>query len=343
VASKRRQKRPSSLLPKGKRERRRAELLGGSALGAVTLLIVLAFFAASFEPLLIGLPQTAAVVSAVLTDLANGDRASNNLSSLTVNPLLVTAAQAKADDMAAKGYFAHVAPDGKDPWYWFKGAGYHFQYAGENLAVDFSDSMDVEHAWMNSPTHRENILDAHYTEIGIATAIGTYQGHQTIFVVQEFGAPLRTPAAAAQAIATSSIPTTPTKVATAVAPKPRTIAQKPQTSASPATTTSESTQVLGTEAPTNNSSMTISVQPFSPTYVAATPRHSLQYFYYAIAVLLILALAYTTRFEMRLHHLRHVRAVTVLIVFMGVLVLSGNYLFFSQPTLAIGQGITQTL
>ena len=48
------------------------------------------------------------------------------------------AAQAKADDMATKGYFAHTSPDGKNSWYWFKQAGYTFTYAGENLALDFS-------------------------------------------------------------------------------------------------------------------------------------------------------------------------------------------------------------
>ena len=57
------------------------------------------------------------------------------------------------------------------------------------MAVDFSDSADVERAWMNSATHRENLLDPHFTEIGIALAQGTYQGRATTFVVQMFGAP----------------------------------------------------------------------------------------------------------------------------------------------------------
>src|SRR6185437_2992308 len=61
----------------------------------------------------------AAVVSSVLVDLVNDDRSANKIGGLTVNPKLVAAAQAKADDMAAKGYFAHVSPGGENSWYWF--------------------------------------------------------------------------------------------------------------------------------------------------------------------------------------------------------------------------------
>lgn len=131
----------------------------------------------------------AAVVSSVLVDLTNFDRADEGLHGLTVNPLLQQAAQLKANDMAAKGYFAHNSPDGKSPWYWFGEAGYTFSYAGENLAVFFGDSEDVERAWMNSPGHRANILNSNFSEIGIATAEGYYQGQKTVFVVQEFGTP----------------------------------------------------------------------------------------------------------------------------------------------------------
>jgi hypothetical protein len=96
----------------------------------------------------------------------------------------------KANDMATKGYFAHTSPEGLSPWYWFKQAGYDFVYAGENLAVNFSDSAEVDKAWMNSPGHRDNILNTKYTEVGIATANGMYQGRPTTFVVQEFGRPM---------------------------------------------------------------------------------------------------------------------------------------------------------
>ena len=131
----------------------------------------------------------AAIFASALVDETNQNRVSGDLGDLTPNTLLVKAAQLKADDMAAKGYFAHNTPDGKTPWYWFDQAGYDYAAAGENLAVNFTDSSDVTHAWMASPSHRANIMNGNYTEIGIATARGLYKGKDAIFVVEEFGRP----------------------------------------------------------------------------------------------------------------------------------------------------------
>ncbi|MEX0931870.1 MAG: CAP domain-containing protein [Candidatus Paceibacterota bacterium] len=133
----------------------------------------------------------AAVVSSVLVDLTNFDRAQEGLHGLAFNQKLKEAAQLKANDMAVNGYFAHNSPSGVTPWFWLDKVGYEFAYAGENLAVFFGDSEDVARAWMDSPTHRANILSSNFSEIGIATAEGYYQGHQTIFVVQMFGTPHR--------------------------------------------------------------------------------------------------------------------------------------------------------
>jgi uncharacterized protein YkwD len=137
------------------------------------------------------LDSLSAIYASVLVNLTNQNRAAANISELTVNPLLEKAAQMKADDMAAKGYFAHNTPDGKTPWYWFELAGYKYTYAGENLAVNFENSSDVETAWMNSPGHFFNIMNPKYTEIGIATSTGIYKGQQAVFVVQLFGAPAK--------------------------------------------------------------------------------------------------------------------------------------------------------
>jgi hypothetical protein len=132
----------------------------------------------------------AAVISSVIVDLTNVDRTTRGLQPLTVNPILQKAAQLKANDMAAKGYFSHVSPDGISPWYWFGEAEYTFLYAGENLAVNFSESLDVENAWMESMGHRTNILHKNFTEIGVATAEGMFNGNPTTFVVQLFGKPM---------------------------------------------------------------------------------------------------------------------------------------------------------
>lgn len=131
----------------------------------------------------------AAVLPSVLVELTNEDRTESDLPPLQTSPVLQAAAQMKANDMAEKGYFAHDDPEGRSPWYWFIQAGYQFIYAGENLAVNFVDSKEVEDAWMRSPGHRSNILGSNFTEVGIATAEGTYEGKKTIFVVQLFGTP----------------------------------------------------------------------------------------------------------------------------------------------------------
>lgn len=146
--------------------------------------ILIAFLALS-------LPYSASaeINSADILMLTNQDRAEYGLPSLKENATLNTAARLKAGDMVLNMYFAHVSPQGKTPWFWFKKAGYQYKHAGENLAVKFITSEAVEKGWMNSPTHRANILNTHYTEIGVATADGVYKGKKTTFIVEVFGTP----------------------------------------------------------------------------------------------------------------------------------------------------------
>jgi hypothetical protein len=122
--------------------------------------------------------------------LTNVERANNGLSQLTVNSKLSQAALAKGNDMLAKGYWAHFAPDGTSPWSFFISFGYKYKYAGENLARDFSDASSAVNAWMNSPSHRENILNSSYQEIGIGVVEGNLSGVDTTIIVQFFGTPL---------------------------------------------------------------------------------------------------------------------------------------------------------
>lgn len=129
------------------------------------------------------------IFPSVLVGLSNNERQAEELPVLKVNPKLQQAAQLKALDMAKKGYFSHMTPEGYAPWYWLDQVGYDYLSAGENLAVNFDHSAEVNQAWMNSIKHRENILSKKYTEIGIATAKGKYQGQDSIFVVQFFGKP----------------------------------------------------------------------------------------------------------------------------------------------------------
>jgi uncharacterized protein YkwD len=262
--------------------------------------------------------QMAAVISATLVDLANDDRGEEDLGSLTVNPKLVAAAQAKADDMVKNGYFAHNSPDGKTSWYWFAQENYSFSYAGENLAVNFSDSEDVERAWMKSPTHRANIMNGKFTEIGIATAVGKYEGKETVFVVQMFGTPRASAA-------------TPRTITTTEAPEDIAIA----------TTEPEPIRVEETaDAPVPTEPTVLADSGDSVTRYAtplesliASPHGFLRTIYIVSALIIILALLFTTRLEIAHHHTRHVVAATCLILLMSGLFLTADYLVFSDPIL----------
>lgn len=129
------------------------------------------------------------VTSQNVIQLTNQARTSAGLSALATNGLLVEAAQAKANDMIAHSYFAHTSPSNVTPWEWFKRAGYSYTFAGENLAKDFATAEDVVNAWIASPLHKKNIMNAKYRDIGVAVATGEVNGVTTIVVAQMFGTP----------------------------------------------------------------------------------------------------------------------------------------------------------
>jgi hypothetical protein len=143
-------------------------------------------------------PQTylvAAVNPGILLAQSNADRLRNGLSLLAENPLLTRAAQAKADDMLRRGYYAHITPEGNTPLYFADQVGYKYLNFGENLDLTYiSTEEDVETAWMNSPTHRQNLLTPQFTEVGVGVASGEYQGNQVTFAVELYATPLPTAA-----------------------------------------------------------------------------------------------------------------------------------------------------
>lgn len=143
--------------------------------------------------------------------LTNVQRADNGLGPVTENQTLDAAALAKGNDMLAKGYWAHFAPDGTSPWSFFIKFGYKYSYAGENLARDFPDAASAVTAWMNSPSHRENMLNPNYRDIGIGVVEGSLAGVDTTIIVQFFGTPLTAapaiPAVQAKEVTPSPTPT----------------------------------------------------------------------------------------------------------------------------------------
>jgi len=131
-----------------------------------------------------------------LIELTNQKRIENSLVTLQHSPTLDEAARLKAIHMFDKNYWAHVSPDGVEPWHWFGVAGYSYISAGENLARDFDTSSGVVTAWMASPTHRENLLYPQFQEIGMAVVNGVLDGRETTLVVQLFGTPTPSPSLA---------------------------------------------------------------------------------------------------------------------------------------------------
>ncbi len=145
-------------------------------------------------------PSTAwfsTITSNRIIELTNQARKKAGLAPLVHNQALDYSAMLKAKDMLKYDYFAHQRPkDGLKPWEWFKEAGYNYTYAGENLAMNFSDAEDAVQAWLDSPSHRANIMNKNYQDIGIAVVVGKIGGHQTTLVVQHFGksyVPVATP------------------------------------------------------------------------------------------------------------------------------------------------------
>jgi hypothetical protein len=125
-----------------------------------------------------------------IVNLTNQERVKAGLSPLKINSKLNESAQRKAGDMFAFDYWAHNSPSGRTPWDFFSEVGYDYKVAGENLAKDFYDNEAVLKAWMKSPSHRENIINSRYEEIGVAVINGTINGLQTTLVVQHFAKPL---------------------------------------------------------------------------------------------------------------------------------------------------------
>lgn len=158
--------------------------------------------------------------SSGLLSSTNGARAQNGVAALSINSKLTAAAQAKANDMAARNYWSHNTPEGNPPWIFVTAQGYQYQKLGENLAAGFSTEQATINGWMASAPHKENLLDSAFTEVGFGYANNpdytSAGGGPMTIVVAMYGRP--------QVLASqTSNPTSPAatkKVAPAPAPAP---------------------------------------------------------------------------------------------------------------------------
>lgn len=156
------------------------------------LTFALLFFIANYVVFpFLGINNSKASASSITSDelvnYANIERQKLGLTPVSVNAKLISAAKAKAQDMFSKQYWDHFGPNGETPWQFIKQYGYEYVTAGENLAKNFQVGKEVHEAWMNSPTHKANIINSNFRDIGIAVVPGTLQGENTILIVQMFG------------------------------------------------------------------------------------------------------------------------------------------------------------
>lgn len=142
--------------------------------------------------------------STYLMQLVNGERTQRFLPGLTTNSKLNSVATDKASDMLNRSYFSHIDPDGNYVWPRIEASGYKpYSTLGENLAMDFTSAESVVSAWMNSPTHRTNIVNEKFEDQGMAAIAGVFEpGHDSILIANLFGKLIKSTATASPQAAT---------------------------------------------------------------------------------------------------------------------------------------------
>ncbi len=173
---------------------------------------------------------------------------------------------------------------------------------------------------MNSPKHRENILNGNFTEIGIATAQGVYQGRPTVFVVELFG----TPALEEAPVVVKPIATTTPKVKSKVIAKPST-----STPIVLAESTSTNDLFIAVSKPSAQSANVPSAR-YATFWqkILTNPNESLSFIYFILSFIIILGLILMIFIEIRLQHPRLIAlGIGLLIVVLGLLYVYQSVLF----------------
>lgn len=241
----------------------------------------------------------------------NEQRAQAGLPALQFNAQLAAAARAKGEDMFSKQYWAHTSPTGVQPWSFIHTAGYNYSVAGENLARDFETTPTMMQAWMDSPTHKANIVNTKYKEIGIAVINGQLEGYDTTLVVQMFGTPREQAAA---------ISDTGSNTETRLVPEAR--AQEPAPTATPAPVASaQPTQIPIEEIEkTTIHSNFVQLETNKTSLPAFTPLMITKALFIGIALLIMFTLLYDITVVGREHALRIVGKNLAHFLLLGVVV-----------------------
>lgn len=227
--------------PRHKKRQKRSSLIGRIFRFGPSLVILATAYNVQSIPITPTQTPTTKQVLSYATSMSTSDllastnaqRSSNGIAVLGINSMLNSAAQAKANDMITLDYWSHTTPGGKEPWTFIADAGYGYKTAGENLAYGFDNGSTTITGWMNSPPHRQNLLNTAFTEVGFGFANSANyvtNGPQTV-VVAMYAAPLSgTTPAPAQAASTAPTPPAPTQPAV----KTSTVTQTTPAPAAPA-------------------------------------------------------------------------------------------------------------
>ncbi|HWX44552.1 MAG TPA: CAP domain-containing protein [Solirubrobacteraceae bacterium] len=144
-------------------------------------------------------PDNIGLVRAAVLCLINQERERHGESALIANPKLAHAAQGHSTDMASRDYFSHTAPGGETPLDRMRSSGYIGAHqegyvVGENIAwgtLWLATPQAIVGAWMASPGHRANILEARYRETGVGVSphapAALAEGQAGAIYTQDFG------------------------------------------------------------------------------------------------------------------------------------------------------------
>ncbi|KAI9906358.1 hypothetical protein PsorP6_003192 [Peronosclerospora sorghi] len=124
--------------------------------------------------------------SADMLALVNKERALAGVPALCMNKKLQAAAQRHSNDMAEKNFMGHGGSDGSTVSQRIAEAGYGWDAVAENVAAGQENVTTVMQSWMDSPGHRENILNREYTMFGTAYSYNQATSYK-YFWTQDFG------------------------------------------------------------------------------------------------------------------------------------------------------------
>lgn len=117
-------------------------------------------------------PECPATVGQEILERINEVRAGTGLQPLIVDLRLVRTARAHAESMRDDGFFGHVGPDGREPADRVAASDYQWTFVAENLAAGDLTPSQVVAGWLESPLHRDNMLEPAAQQVGIAMADG---------------------------------------------------------------------------------------------------------------------------------------------------------------------------